>query len=754
MRKKVDPMRYFSGSRLTRLPLYKVLAGGLAVVMAASLGVGAMAVGVAGVLPVAQPETHTVAHAAPTFTPRPTRKPTPKPTRKPTPKPTPTAAPIEILLETMVIQQNVGIQLYYIDPNQDPVADNTAVETDAEEPLRLILTGVEGTVLLTDSSGNTTQYAVDTANGTVLASDVAPGDYTVSLAPIEGNYIMPQPQAITVKEKVEYKADLESVKEEIKQSTDVAESAEDTGYNNGASAPIEDEVQDTVTYTESSAEETGSETVYYPKLTQDGYMLLQDGTVTCYRPDYDENGIMVSATRSDAKAQSASEQQGGEQTAEGEDASTPAPATESADGGEGSAPSPEDASGGAEESIAVDMPDKAAPITTVQEGPVDPDQLPPDYTFDPSTWPDGVPLPDTSAQPTQDIPDGGEETPGAETPAPETTAEPSSEPTPTSTPEGQEPSVEPTLAPTPEPTPEGQEPSAEPTLVPTPEPTPEGQVPSDQPSATPDPTYGWPLTIPADELLSYGFDVSTEEQTQIEYSGWQDIDGVTYYYDPETHQPVTGSQVIDGKMYEFDENGALKQTNRGIDVSKYQKDIDWNAVKADGIDWAIIRVGYRGYGSGALVEDSSYRRNIEGAIAAGLRVGVYFYSQAVNEEEAVQEASMVLSLVNGYSLPMGVWFDTEKSAGDGRADSISAAERTACAVAFCETIQNSGYSAGVYSYAGWFYNSLNFANLSKYPIWIAQYRDKLDFKYSYNIWQYSSSGRVNGISTNVDMNIG
>ena len=136
-------------------------------------------------------------------------------------------------------------------------------------------------------------------------------------------------------------------------------------------------------------------------------------------------------------------------------------------------------------------------------------------------------------------------------------------------------------------------------------------------------------------------------------------------------------------------------------------------------------------------------------------MGVYFYSQATNEAEAVEEASMVLSLVSGYSLPLGVYYDTEKVAGDtGRADTISAAQRTACAVAFCETIRNSAYSAGVYSYASWFYNSLNFANISKYNTWIAQYRDTLNFSYKYNIWQYTGSGHVNGISKPVDMNIG
>ena len=195
---------------------------------------------------------------------------------------------------------------------------------------------------------------------------------------------------------------------------------------------------------------------------------------------------------------------------------------------------------------------------------------------------------------------------------------------------------------------------------------------------------------------------------------------------------------------------------KGIDVSKYQYNIDWNAVKASGIDFAIIRVGYRGYGTGALVEDPYFRKNIKGANAAGVKVGLYFYSQAVNETEAVEEASMVIRLIQetGGRVSYPIYFDTEKVAGDtGRADGISRDQRTRNAVAFCNAIQNAGYRAGVYSYASWFYNNLNMASLTGYSIWIAQYRDNLDFKYNYDIWQYTSSGTVPGISTRVDMNV-
>lgn len=313
------------------------------------------------------------------------------------------------------------------------------------------------------------------------------------------------------------------------------------------------------------------------------------------------------------------------------------------------------------------------------------------------------------------------------------------------------PTAEPEESPLPSQEPEST-PTSTPEETPTPTPTPT-ETPEPTPSATPEPVYkSWPDSIDVNQFGSYSFQFSTEDKTATVYTGWQTIGGNTYYYDPTTHQPVTGSQVINGVVYTFSESGAMKAQRRGIDVSKFQSTINWSQVKAAGIDFAIIRVGYRGATAGALVEDSQYRANIRGATAAGIPVGLYFYSQAINEEEAREEALMVLSLCGGYRISYPIYYDTENFGG-GRADKISAAQRTACAIAFCETIRSAGYTAGVYSYASWFYNNLNFSNISKYPIWIAQYRDKLDFKYGYSIWQYTGSGRVPGISTAVDMNI-
>ncbi|MCI2046359.1 MAG: glycoside hydrolase family 25 protein [Faecalibacterium sp.] len=191
----------------------------------------------------------------------------------------------------------------------------------------------------------------------------------------------------------------------------------------------------------------------------------------------------------------------------------------------------------------------------------------------------------------------------------------------------------------------------------------------------------------------------------------------------------------------------------GIDVSKYQGTIDWNAVKASGISFVIIRCGYRGYESGAIVEDARFRANIQGARAAGLRVGVYFFSQAINEQEAVEEASACLNLVSGYGLNYPIFFDSEysTSARTGRADGLSKGDRTAAAVAFCETVRNSGYSAGVYASKNWYANQLNYATVSQYCVWNARYGSAPGL--SCNMWQYTSQGTVSGISGRVDLNI-
>ena len=241
--------------------------------------------------------------------------------------------------------------------------------------------------------------------------------------------------------------------------------------------------------------------------------------------------------------------------------------------------------------------------------------------------------------------------------------------------------------------------------------------------------------------------------TSPQYTGWRTDGGKVYYYDV-NHNKITGNQVIGGVMYTFGGDGALSQSsgNRGIDVSKYQGNIDWGAVAASGINFAIIRVGYRGSSSGALVQDPYFKKNISGATKAGIKVGLYFFTQAVNEAEAVEEASMAMSLASGYKVTYPIFIDTE-SASNGRANGLSKSARTAVVKAFCQTVRNGGYKAGVYASKSWYANQLNASALNGYCIWVAQYNSSCTYSGKYDMWQYSSKGSVSGIKGNVDMNI-
>lgn len=210
----------------------------------------------------------------------------------------------------------------------------------------------------------------------------------------------------------------------------------------------------------------------------------------------------------------------------------------------------------------------------------------------------------------------------------------------------------------------------------------------------------------------------------------------------------------DGDDTEIRQTSGVSKTGvLGIDVSKWQKEIDWDKVKNEGVDFAIIRCGYRGSVTGSLVEDPYFEQNIKGAQAAGIKVGVYFFTQAVNEVEAVEEASMVISLVRDYELQYPVFIDTEGAGGNGRADSLNVEERTAVCEAFCTTVKNAGLEAGVYASRNWYNNKLTANTLESYAIWLAEYRSVPLYQGYYQMWQYTSKGKINGINGNVDLNV-
>ncbi len=203
-----------------------------------------------------------------------------------------------------------------------------------------------------------------------------------------------------------------------------------------------------------------------------------------------------------------------------------------------------------------------------------------------------------------------------------------------------------------------------------------------------------------------------------------------------------------------DEKTALDSGNgeNGIDVSSWNKKIDWGKVAGDNVSFALIRCGYRGASSGDLVKDSEFEDNITGAQMNGIKAGVYFYSQAVTETEAVEEASMVCKLTEMYKLDLPIYVDSESSAGGkGRADGLDSADRTRVLLAFLKTVKSTGNEAGVYASAKWLKTHLDVSQLSDYNIWLAQYREVPDYEGDYDMWQYSSKGSIEGIDTKVDL---
>lgn len=192
----------------------------------------------------------------------------------------------------------------------------------------------------------------------------------------------------------------------------------------------------------------------------------------------------------------------------------------------------------------------------------------------------------------------------------------------------------------------------------------------------------------------------------------------------------------------------------GIDVSKYNGDINWEQVKNEGVGFAIIRCGYRGSKTGAIVEDPYFRKNIEGATSVGMPIGVYFFTQAVDEREAVEEASAVMSLIKDYKLTFPVFVDSESAGGKGRADDLEVTQRSKVLQAFCETIRSGGYKAGIYASKNWFNKRLDVSKLSADNVtWLAEYAEKTSYGGTYQLWQYSSAGRIPGIEGRVDMDL-
>ena len=229
------------------------------------------------------------------------------------------------------------------------------------------------------------------------------------------------------------------------------------------------------------------------------------------------------------------------------------------------------------------------------------------------------------------------------------------------------------------------------------------------------------------------------------------------WYTPLDGVPVSGVEqdefVRDGERIRY--TGASYATRWGVDVSNYQGSIDWQALKAQGIEFAYLRLGLRGYGEqGTLYTDRSFARYYEGAKAAGIDVGVYFFSQAVTVREAADEALFALELLNGRALDLPVYYDWEPvSADDSRTAAYDGRYLTAGAAAFCNIIERGGYTSGVYLNRQQGYYRYDLRSLAGRSLWVADYADYPDFYYAYDVWQYEHQARLDGVGEIVDLNL-
>ena len=256
--------------------------------------------------------------------------------------------------------------------------------------------------------------------------------------------------------------------------------------------------------------------------------------------------------------------------------------------------------------------------------------------------------------------------------------------------------------------------------------------------------------------------VKTEEKDGKEFFVFQDVEENSYRAELLENIPrntydfskLHTDEQTGFKTYEDEENGVTSRI--GIDVSEFQgEDIDWKQVRESGIEFVIIRLGYRAYGeTGELVLDDMFDRNMQGALDAGLDVGVYFFSQAITPGEAVEEAEFVLEHVRGYEIDGPIVYDTEEIKGDtARTDNNTRQEFTNYCKVFCDTIEQAGYDPMIYANMKWMAFTLDMEQLADYDFWYADYHDVPQCPYEYEIWQYSETGAVPGINANVDLNV-
>lgn len=236
-------------------------------------------------------------------------------------------------------------------------------------------------------------------------------------------------------------------------------------------------------------------------------------------------------------------------------------------------------------------------------------------------------------------------------------------------------------------------------------------------------------------------------------------DAGQYYFFPileelarNTYDPEAFMADGDGVMHYYEDGERV--SHKGIDVSKYQDKIDWEKVASDEVEYAFIRLGIRGYTEGEIIEDETFEDNIKGALKNDIDVGIYFFTQALSEEEAEEEAAYVIESIAPYQVKYPIVLDVESvTSTKARGNDLTSEERTKYCIAFCEKIKEAGYTPMIYGNLKSFTLLLNIEELEDYDKWFAYYDESYYFPYDFKIWQYTNKGRVAGIKGDVDLNI-
>ncbi|MCM1387954.1 MAG: glycoside hydrolase family 25 protein [Bacillus sp. (in: Bacteria)] len=237
------------------------------------------------------------------------------------------------------------------------------------------------------------------------------------------------------------------------------------------------------------------------------------------------------------------------------------------------------------------------------------------------------------------------------------------------------------------------------------------------------------------------------------------VDSNQYYFfpilDTIAKHPYLSENFIhtDEGLLEYYENGELV-SHKGIDVSRYQEKIEWDKVAGDDVEYAFIRLGIRGYTEGEIVEDATFKDNINGALDNNIAVGVYFFTQATSDEEAKEEAEFVLNALASYDVTYPVVLDVEAVTNkNARTKDLTKEERTQYCITFCEKIKQAGYTPMIYGNLKTFMLLLDMEKLEEYDKWFAYYDEEIYFPYQFKVWQYTDEGSIDGIKGDVDINI-